>query len=167
MTEDFIPTLTHATERDIDLLLVEEFYASHQFVCWIASGAGIRERIESASILHSKRRTCNLREIDIFCDIRMADDSGAAILIENKLDAAEQPDQAESYREDLDVLADRFDRRAMVIVCPMAYQEVNAAFTAKFDAVITYESVAAYFAKREAAKDVNALRYRFRKDLFN
>ena len=33
----FIPTLTHATERDIDLLLVEELYTSRDFVFWMAA----------------------------------------------------------------------------------------------------------------------------------
>jgi len=41
----FIPTLTHATERDIDLLLVEELYSSRDFVLWMAAQAGLAKPI--------------------------------------------------------------------------------------------------------------------------
>ncbi|MBY6200547.1 hypothetical protein KUV65_04175 [Maritalea mobilis] len=39
--DEYIPTLSHATERDIDLLLVEELYASRNFLTWIAARAGL------------------------------------------------------------------------------------------------------------------------------
>ena len=68
MSEAFIPTLTHATERDIDLLLVEELYASPAFVGWIAAQGGVLGQVETSTVLHSKRRTRSQRESDIFVD---------------------------------------------------------------------------------------------------
>lgn len=165
MSEEFIPTLTHATERDIDLLLVEELYASPAFVEWIAKRARLGGSIKSSTVLHSKRRTRNRREIDIFCEMRMGDGSEAAMLIENKLDALEQHDQAESYREELQVQAHRYARQTMLIVCPQAYAAQHPAFVGKFDETVSYEELAAYFSAREKLNDGQALRYRFRREL--
>lgn len=166
MTDEFIPTLTHATERDIDLLLVEELFASPEFVRWMFEQAGLPNEIESARVLHSKRRTRSRREIDIFVDVQAASGERAALLIENKLDATEQPDQAESYREELDAIADQFARRAMVIVCPSQYAAQHSEFVAKFDAVIPYETLSGYFGSRKQ-HGVEAVRMRFRRDLID
>ncbi len=68
--DDFIPTLTHATERDIDLLLVEELYSSAAFVAWMAAQAGITGEISGWDVKHSKRRTRSRREIDIFVELK-------------------------------------------------------------------------------------------------
>ncbi|MBB3982840.1 hypothetical protein GGR44_002520 [Sphingobium fontiphilum] len=165
MSEEFIPTLTHATERDIDLLIVEELYASDHFVGWIAQRAGIQGKISSSVVLHSKRRTRNRREIDIFCELKINDGSEAAILIENKLDALEQRDQAESYREELAVHANKYANQAMLIICPAAYVAQHRVFTGKFDATVTYEELAQYFRSREEMSDEQSRRYRFRREL--
>ncbi len=145
MSEEFIPTLTHATERDIDLLLVEELFASAAFVDWMAQRAGVTQRVIKARVLHSKRRTKNRREIDIFLDLLIGEKERCALLIENKLDASEQPDQAESYRDELARLAPDYPGARMMIVCPKAYASEHDEFTRKFDAIVTYEELALYF----------------------
>ena len=62
----YIPILTHAIERDIDLLLVEELACSTDFVRWLLSQAtGSQHTLESSEVLHSTRRLYNRREIDI------------------------------------------------------------------------------------------------------
>lgn len=165
MTEQFIPTLTHATERDIDLLMVEELYASPTFVSWLAGRAGITGRVLKSRVLHSKRRTRNRREIDIFCDLTMSDRSAAALLIENKLDALEQFEQAESYREELAVLAVSHSARSMIIICPAGYADEHRQFVSKFDQIVTYEELADYFRSRETQDDAQSARYRFRREL--
>lgn len=160
---EFIPTLTHATERDIDLLLVEELLSSPDFLTWILAMSGINGRLASWDIKHSKRRTRSRREIDIFVGVEHRDGTHAALLIENKLDAAEQPDQAESYREELEILDEGFNRAAMAIVCPEAYALQHPNFTGKFDATITYEMIAQWFRSQiiEVGSDL-VLRYDFR-----
>lgn len=165
---DFIPTLTHATERDVDLLLVEELYASRDFVLWMASKVGISKPIRQWDVKHSKRRTRSRREIDIFVEILHADQSRTALLIENKIDATEQPDQAESYREELGVLAPKFDLAAMIIVCPEGYRDRYGEFTSKFDACLSYQSIRNWFVQAESeAGDEAVLRYRLRSELFD
>lgn len=168
MSDEFIPTLTHATERDIDLLLVEELYASPAFVQWMAGRAGIKGSVGSSTVLHSKRRTRSRREIDIFVDLKIAGAGGCALLIENKLDASEQPDQAESYREELHRIADNYPGAAMLIVCPQAYARQHPGFTGKFDAAVTYEEVADYFDRLvNTSAGEAAARARFRRDILD
>ena len=168
MNEEFIPTLTHATERNIDLLLVEELYASPSFVAWVAARGRVDGAVKTSTVLHSKRRTRSRREIDIFVDLRFSGGGKAALLIENKLDASEQPDQAESYREELHRIADDYPSAAMLIVCPDAYARAHPDFTGKFDAVITYETLAGYFETfASGGTDEAAARARFRRDVLD
>lgn len=168
MNEEFIPTLTHATERDIDLVLVEELYSSFDFTSWIAVQAGIEKPVARWDVKHSKRRTQSRREIDIFIEIEHADNSRSAVLIENKLDAGEQPDQAESYEEELEVLAKGYGVAKMIIVCPRSYGEQHQYFTSKFNAVVTYEQLRGWFrdAEDEVGDDL-ILRYRLRNEFLD
>ncbi|NSY16299.1 PD-(D/E)XK nuclease family protein [Neorhizobium sp. AL 9.2.2] len=168
MVDEFIPTLSHATERDVDLLLVEELYTSLEFTKWMAAQAGISSPIVAWDVKHSKRRTRSRREIDIFIDLCHSDDTHSAVLIENKLDATEQPDQAESYREELGALAEGYKQRSMVIICPEAYARQHPGFTGKFDSVVSYETIAGFFREllNEAGCDL-VLRYRFRAEILD
>ena len=167
MADEFIPTLTHATERDIDLLLVEEIYSSPTFVAWVCGKAGLTGHVASSTVLHSKRRTRSRREIDIFVDVGMTSGAKAALLIENKLDASEQPDQAESYREEIAALSDRFAQRAILLVCPVSYSDGHRQFAGKFDAVVSYEELASYFRSRSLRVGEDSARMRFRAELLD
>ncbi|MDW3118596.1 MAG: PD-(D/E)XK nuclease family protein [Roseovarius pacificus] len=168
MNDIFIPTLSHATERDVDLLIVEELHASHNFALWISQQAGIDTPIVARDVKHSKRRTRSRREIDIFLELFHADGERSALLLENKLDAGEQPDQAESYRAELDILADEYRSTAMVIVCPEGYSNHHHEFTNKFDAIVTYEAIHSFLLKQlaEVGNDT-VLRLGFRAELID
>jgi hypothetical protein len=143
-------TLTHATERDIDLLLVEELKCSPDFVRWLATKAQIESRslgVSSTSeVVHSKRRTHNRREIDITLKLVPSDGLPIYLLIENKLDTSEQPFQAESYRDEAELLVQKREALAArtVLVCPSRYAEQNRSFAGKFDTVLPYEDIAHY-----------------------
>lgn len=167
-SNDFIPTFTHATERDIDVLLVEELKASEDFLNWVLHKVGWEKPIVSYNVLHSKRRTRNRREIDIYIELFMADiEQPTVVLIENKLDANEQPDQAESYREELEEIAENTFDSFMLLVCPANYHEQHSTFANKFDAVVHYEEIAAFHEAR--LKNTAGELYRrleFRKQLF-
>ncbi|MGF0539882.1 PD-(D/E)XK nuclease family protein [Agrobacterium sp. ES01] len=166
MEDEYIPTLSHATERDIDLLLVEELHASSDFVTWMAAHAGVVLPISSWDVKHSKRRTRSRREIDIFVDIRHSDNGRSALLIENKLDATEQPDQAESYREEIEALGEGYHQRSMLIICPEAYARQFPDFTGKFDNIISYESISNYLREiRDESGSHLVLRYGFRAEI--
>jgi len=140
-----IPVLTHATERDIDLLLVEEFAASPRFAATILKAIGLGNLgFLRASVLHSVRRVYSRREIDI--SVRIETKTGdILLLVENKLDASEQPRQAESYQAEACEQAVRYQQVRTILVCPKEYRTEHAHFARGFDHVISYETLAGYF----------------------
>ncbi len=141
-------TLTHATERDIDLLLVEEFAASANFSSWFLEQLGLSvEGMGAVSVFHSTRRMHNRREIDISVDVS-TDAGRVLLLVENKLDTDEQPDQAKSYREEADLRASEYQRVITVLVCPEHYIASHHRFAQVFDRVVTYEAVCQHFNNR-------------------
>jgi len=151
---DQILTLSHATERDIDLLLVEEFRCSkafrEQFISEISTFRDVSLTHINGHVTHSRRRMHSRREIDILLEIDGLE-GRYAILIENKLDTAEQPEQGESYRlEAMALSSGDFDFALTVLVCPEAYREKSAAFADKFDAVVTYERLRDMLMERAA-----------------
>jgi hypothetical protein len=150
--DDSVLTLTHATERDVDLLLVEEFKCSTEFVSWFLATASLGTggfEAASSTVTHSRRRTHNRREIDICLTIYSVDGRTQHLLIENKLDASEQVEQAESYRAEAELLARTTSAGVFsVLISPATYARANAAFASKFDANISYEHISKYFAAK-------------------
>lgn len=163
-----IPTLTHATERDIDLLLVEEFACSPTFASWFFSHTGgqaihsnslkskprlfTREhntphQILNTEVLHSVRRMHNRREIDLSVVLTFAEGK-VLLLLENKLDTDEQPYQAESYREEAQTLASKYFQVYIGLICPKAYAAKKQIFAEKFDFLVTYEMIIGHFETR-------------------
>ena len=145
-------TLTHATERDIDLLIIEELKCSRVFVEWfigeIARHTGIEESFDCFDVIHSKRRIHTRREIDITLTLSSGKRRVVA-LIENKLDTAPQPKQAESYRDEAAALvAGGADAVWTVLVCPYSYAGQKEGFSAGFDCVVTYEAIATHLSER-------------------
>lgn len=106
--EDEILTLTHATERDIDLLLVEELICGTDLLArLVKEGFDIDlgpMGYRSHRVIHSQRRIHNRREIDICVEITTTEAKPTYLLIENKLDASEQADQSESYQGEAEFL---------------------------------------------------------------
>ncbi|WP_313607823.1 PD-(D/E)XK nuclease family protein [Rhizobium sp.] len=148
MSDDTFLILTHATERDVDLLLIEELQCSMDFVRWLV-GRVSSDPFERSSVAHSKRRIHNRREIDI--TLTIDGPAGQTVcLIENKLDTQEQPQQAESYREEAVALVAEGKAKAVhtILVCPRQYAAAAPVFAGKFDHVIAYEDVAGFFAIR-------------------
>jgi hypothetical protein len=148
MNNDTILTLTHATERDVDLLLIEELQCSTEFVKWLMDRVS-SDVIERSSVAHSKRRIHNRREIDITLTIE--GQAGQTVcLIENKLDTQEQPRQAESYREEAIALVAEGRARTVhtILICPRQYAAAASTFARKFDHLIAYEEVADFFSLR-------------------
>src|SRR6516164_4089717 len=96
---DTLIPLESVAERDIDLLLLEEFHVSDSFARWFwkrafRQDAPVRARL---SAWHSIADT-QLGESDLI--VAYQDDLGSrlAVLIENKVTAISQPNQAERYK---------------------------------------------------------------------
>ena len=143
-----IPTLTHATERDIDLLVIEELITSASFGAWFLQQMGDdAHNFGGATVFHSLRRMSNRREIDITVEMT-AGDARYLYLIENKLDAQEQPDQAISYREEAEERRDNYSKVTCVLLCPEGYPALHPSFATQFDKVLNYEAIREYFKNR-------------------
>jgi len=154
MTEDEVLTLSHATERDVDLLLVEEIACGTAFLAYV-SGEVFGQTLEeigyvSHRVLHSSRRMHNRREIDITVEIKIADGNPIILLMENKLDAGEQVDQATSYRQEAHHLEASGAASIVktLLVRPNQYGRNNAAFDAQFDQCLSYEDIGAFIDQR-------------------
>ena len=81
------PTIKYVAERDIDLLLLEEFNANAEFASWFMSVAFPKEKeSECIGAWHSVNDP-ELGESDLI----VLYDRGFAILIEKKIDAPVQP----------------------------------------------------------------------------
>jgi hypothetical protein len=167
VTVDEILTLTHATERDVDLILVEELKCSIEFVRWlcdrVSQAVGRAIEFDSSEVLHSRRRIHNRREIDI--ELKLSGTSVPSfILIENKLDTAEQFRQAESYSEEAQVLVNsgQASLALTVLVCPRDYAYANQ-FASKFNCCVSYEQIISFLEQRisrEAGEIAARLKHR-------
>jgi hypothetical protein len=140
-------------ERDIDLLLLEEFIASSEFRSWFLSEVGIEQTTDLAEAYRSVR-TMN-GESDL--ELTFHGSSGLVkILIENKVDASFQPNQPQRYAERAERYRGLGTYREVltVVMAPEVYfGGEDSAFG--FDARVTYEGALAWFEQTEigARKD--------------
>lgn len=135
------------TERDMDLLLLEEFHVSEPFRLWFA-GKVLDEEARGLRFVNAWHSITDgsLGESDLLVLFANPDDRVSAILVENKVDAPLQPDQAQRYAERGHAGVQRGDwhRFKTVIVAPSGYL-ARGGDTAKFDAQLSYEMIKDWF----------------------
>jgi hypothetical protein len=151
--QDFMPIFRYASERDVDVLIVEELIASRslvEFVLATAFNQIDRSKISNWNVRHSTSRLLSRREIDIRLIASTTEGQRVCLLIENKLDESEQPGQAESYQaESIDLRTNQsFDLVSSCLICPVSYAEKNSGFAQKFDFLLSYETLKSHFEKR-------------------
>lgn len=137
-------TFQSITERDIDLLVLEELNVSDEFAHWLV--CRVKEEVVSTHIVgawHSVVDTL-LGESDLVFIYQLDDLANQAVLIENKIDAEAQPAQGERYqrRGQKGVDEGLWQDFRTCLVAPKAYINKNAEC---YDAYITYEEIMAYF----------------------
>lgn len=146
---DALPTgLLGVSERDIDLLLLEECYASDDFLRWfVGATSGDTGPVRLVKIDRSV--TNSNGESDLELVVETGDGNRALILVENKIAASFQPRQAERYRERgnnrvADGICADF---CTILMAPQRY--LGGADDRKgFDFVLSYESVLDRFKDR-------------------
>lgn len=132
--------LRGVTERDIDLLLLEELVASAEFRDWfgIQSGLQMPQELDAAarSVLTSTG------ESDLEVTYRRGE-VRTRLLVENKIDAAFQQRQAERYAERAQAYLARreCEHVVTVVIAPRSYADSVKGFDRK----ITYEAVREWF----------------------
>ena len=112
-------------ERDIDLLIIEEFISDESFARIFLTAAGIREPYIIEEAIHSKT-DATLGESDI---VFILNTSGKrhALHIEDKIDAMAMPEQYNRYilRAQKDIAGGQYDSFSVLIVAPNKYLSHN------------------------------------------
>ena len=141
MTTDIV-VLRDIFERDMDLLLLEEFVSSADFCQWFLkqihiNGNFVLERAERSVITATGESDIELTFVGT--------DQRLMLLIENKVDAPLQVRQAARYLERADTYCESgvCNRVVTIIVAPSTY--LGFAVSNDFNASITYEGLLDWF----------------------
>lgn len=128
-------------ERDIDLLLVEEFLSSDSFIDFFTDTLDLPHCDKLLNVQRSIH-DFDLGETDVLVEYAHRDRT-IALLIENKLDAAFQPDQAVRYETRASHYRDagKYDAAYTILVAPAQYIERQH----DFSNCVSYEQIADYF----------------------
>lgn len=139
-------------ERDIDLLLLEEFAASPAFCGWFLRAVGFRQALRGRVIRAERSATVSNGESDLEVTILGPGARHYRLLIENKVGAQFQPRQAERYLERGEAYVRRGYCHAFrtVLVAPKRYLGPKKGIRG-FDAVVSYEAIRAWFARQARA----------------
>lgn len=150
------PKLASTTERDMDLLFLEEFECSDEFVEWFLQKISQEIHfIKNAKVVNRKTIhsvTDDTGESDIVIDIECSlngDTKSIKVLIENKIDAPFQKEQPERYQQRVqnELAKRKCDIGHCVLMAPQDYIESNSG-SGIFDATVSYESVISYLKMR-------------------
>ncbi len=139
-------TVSSVSERDIDFVLLEELTVSEAFRVWMASQIGEHSAYESkVGVWHSVTDGA-LGESDLILIFATSSGEKVAVLIENKIDAAPQPEQGERYHKRglKGVSEGHWNRYVSCLIAPESYLQ-SEPYNQVYDTQISYESVQEYF----------------------
>jgi hypothetical protein len=141
-SNDFGRFLASVEERDIDLLLMEEFQISDEFVAWFCSNLDLQE-VQPAGAWHSVSDTDG--ETDLLLRV-IVGEQRIGVLIENKINAPEQIRQAERYhiRGVRSREAGKFEDYLTVISAPQRYLD-GLSSDSIYHHRVSYEAIAEWF----------------------
>ncbi len=135
--------LLYVSERDIDLLLLEELTVSRSFGLWFArqGGLDVSGQAELVGAWHSVS-DATLGESDLLAVWREPNGHKAALLIEDKIDACAQPEQGARYRlrGQQGVKEREWDSFETCMVAPARYLE-SSKDAREYGATFSYEDV--------------------------
>lgn len=131
------------SERDVDLLIVEELAASADFRTWFAALAGLPPDVALEDIARSVISSTGESDLEL---LFRGPNGTTKVLVENKIDALLQPRQQERYAErgQVYIHAGSCERVLTMLVAPDAYAEGSEGF----DARLSYEAIREWFEKR-------------------
>lgn len=140
-------------ERDVDLLILEELNVCPDFATWwIERVAGNQpDGPKVVKAYHSVPHPV-LGESDLVLIYTDPEGEQRAILIENKIDAAPQPDQAGRYRQrgEAGIAASDWQRYSTCMFAPARYIEATPD-AMSYDSVVTYEQVRDWLRSRDSS----------------
>lgn len=127
-------------ERDVDLLLLEEFAASPAFLAWWFDQIGIAGPAILTSAVRGATTSYGESDLQVVAQVGT---SAVMLLIENKVDAAFQPRQGERYARRAATHRDSglYGQVTTALVAPAAYHATCFGFEHR----ITYEAILKWF----------------------
>lgn len=131
-------------ERDIDLLIMEEFIVDKQFAKMFLESANIFEECDIVKAIHSKTDV-EFGESDIVFILKI-NDKLHALHIEDKINAIAMPEQNSRYhlRAKKDIDNGDYDTYSVIIVAPQKYLDINTE-AQKYEYKVTYEQMLEFF----------------------
>lgn len=134
-------------ERDIDLLVMEEFISDKDFAEIFLNAVGITASYTIAAVIHSKT-DAELGESDIVFVLEL-NGKRHALHIEDKIDAIAMPRQRDRYdlRAQKDIEKGQYESYSVLIVAPSKYLAVNSE-AQKYEHQVTYEQMRDHFAAK-------------------
>jgi len=142
ITSDFGHYLANVAERDVDLLLMEEFHASNDFVTWFCAKVGLTD-VRGDGAWHS------VSDVDGETDLLLRVIAGGkriGVLVENKIGAPEQAQQDQRYhlRAARAQEQGKFDAYVTVMCAPQRYLSALSTLSA-YQYRVSYEDIADWF----------------------
>ena len=136
-------------ERDIDLLLAEEFTVNPALAAWFRSKTKFANIAATIADVFVSKST-NLGESDLIALYGGPGEQRFALLIEDKVDAPIQPDQANRYRlrADKDVRDGLYTDYEVILCAPRFYLD-NHPDLSGFDHKLSLEEIAAFLLEAE------------------
>lgn len=134
-------------ERDIDLLIIEEFIANENFARIFLGTVGIDSPYTIETVFHSKT-DAEFGESDIVFILKI-DEHLHALHIEDKIDAIAMPQQHDRYnlRAQKDISKGQYNTYSVLIVAPSKYLAVNKE-AHKYMYQVSYEQMREYFLQK-------------------
>lgn len=134
-------------ERDIDLLILEEFISDPNFAVIFLNAVGITDDYTVEDAIHSKT-DAELGESDVVFILNI-NGKRHALHIEDKIDAVAMKNQNGRYhdRAKKDIASGEYDEYSVLIVAPEKHLEVNKE-AHKYTNQVKYEQLRDYFATK-------------------
>ena len=134
-------------ERDIDLLIMEEFISDNEFAKIFLGTVGIAAPYRIEAAIHSKT-DAELGESDIVFVMEISGKKHA-LHIEDKIDAIAMPRQRDRYdlRAQKDIAKGQYASYSVLIVAPSKYLAMNSE-AQKYEYQVTYEQMRDYFSAK-------------------
>lgn len=146
-------TYLNISERDVDLLILEEFTVSDCFSNWFVSTAlGQAIEVSTEGAWHSVSDPL-FGESDLVYIYKLHSGCPQAFLIENKIDAQAQPEQSSRYQQRglKGIELGHWSSFQTCIIAPQHYLENNAEI---YDCEISYEQIVDYFGYQSDARSL-------------
>lgn len=132
-------------ERDVDIILGEEFYSNPEFARWVLGQTRSFIGDQGTVVEVHISLTDEAGESDLVVIFESENARRFALLIEDKIDAVFQPDQLGRYRArgDQGIKQGRWSKFDVLLCAPTAYIQKSPTF-ALFDARLAYEDIAGF-----------------------